>query len=128
MNTASLALCKELYELSGWAETEKHWYIDQEQFEAVRTITEAMKFFDGERIEYRVAPAYDLGYLLRKLPERSISLIKKVRIAGLEYAPSYSFYYKQNSRGRQVSCEADNPEDSAARLCIELFKQGVLQS
>lgn len=94
MNVASLELCKELYELSGWK-------------------TGGDKPTWNGRKGVNSAPAYDLGYLLRKLPYHGV-------ISG-------------QGTFRQASCSgyiasSDTPEDALAQLAIELHKQGVLTS
>jgi len=59
MYVASLELCKELYELSGWDDIEFQWSsIDGKHWEAAVSV-----LFAGA-----TEVAYDLGYLLRKLP------------------------------------------------------------
>lgn len=138
MNVASLELCKDLYELSGWGYTyhafgvgehdltDKQWY----WFEGKRTGSywEAIKAdwydrdpFDGRRptaTTHRMdllAPAYDLGYLLRKLPQVHIS-----------QQPSHwaAWCVSEATANIDTIC-GDTPEDAAAKLAIELFKQGV---
>ena len=61
MNVANLDLCKELYELSGWKATEKYHYIAG-TYTDIDTVAFRGRKYDG-------VPAYDLGYLLRKLPK-----------------------------------------------------------
>jgi hypothetical protein len=57
-------------------------------------------------------PAYDLGYLLRKLPQPySIMAYSTGRLVAVQ---------------GEVTATADTPEDAAAKLAIELFKQGIL--
>lgn len=97
MNVASLELSKELYELSGW-ETDK-WFA----FGAEDEITLA---------EMPDIPQYELGYLLRKLPGDMRWLDYSVRAGKWEMLHDI---------------EANSPEEATAKLCIELFKQGVLK-
>lgn len=100
MNTASLELCRELYELSGWGE-------DGNQPDAWHDIS---------------TPAYDLGYLLRKLPGRT-SIIKLIdNYIAIHDEPSQIF-----NADFGYKFVADTPEDAAAGLAIELLKTGVLQ-
>lgn len=108
MNVASLDLCRELYELSGWgAKT-----IDKSASGDIINSWYQERTENNESIDVTlVAPQYDLGYLLRKLPEEtqvtmnSAGVIIKVK----------SYFHK-----------ADTPEDAACKLAIELFKQKVL--
>lgn len=109
MNVASLPLCKELYELSGW---------------------------DGVTQYHSVAdapdniPAYDLGYLLRKLPN---SL--PFKFYGGNSTNPYTFQLRKNKAywlacypSTELQEAADTPEDAAAKLAIDLFKQGILKT
>jgi hypothetical protein len=113
MNVASRELCEELYELSGWTSQayesggiEKAWrptpLISAENYRLI-TI--------GPNTPEDI-PAYGLGYLLRKLPE-------------------ISMLWQQDGKWHcdledAYMCEAHTPEDAACKLCIELFKQGIL--
>lgn len=100
MNTANLELCKELYALSGWL-TSDH------------------------RAEYVAAPAYDLGYLIRKLPTKLKSRKEKLYLQPCikpENKGRWSIGYVYSGIGNI----ADTPEDALAKLAIELFKKDVL--
>lgn len=134
MTVASLELCKKLYELSGWEDTYENqswWIINGREVEpTVFDPTQRSDYtLSGNR---EVCPAYDLGYLLRKLVANSI--YPEVRyidpdnhtemdlaqwygkwICALVDIPQYQYSY------------ADTPEDAACKLAIELFKQGVLK-
>lgn len=99
MNVASPELCKELYELSSW-ET-GIWL----------TPNGNVVDHDGGFTSDRDFPAYDLGYLLRKLPEE------------------FELYYDEESY--QITCAAchgwsTNPEDAVIDVIIQLFEQCVL--
>lgn len=116
MNVASLELCKELYELSGWKDCEfqysgwngDDWRLEHGQPTMLDTAADSRY---GKQTSY---PAYDLGYLVRKLPART--LIDRFSDAYLAALAVPEFY----------EARADTPEDAAAKLAIELFKQGVL--
>lgn len=129
MNTASLELCKELCEVSNWNDTDKVWRNNNGLATGL-----IVKTANGSRYELSdrilstgndVFSAYNLGYLLRKLKDRE----------GLSI---YRCNHQDNSRNWEADCEmdddpeakwfayADTPEDAAAKLCIELFKQGIL--
>lgn len=135
MNVASLELSKELYELSGWGATGNIYWRDTVSEPTVWFTDHAhndpeLQVFDAEN----KLPAYDLGYLLRKLPDtidldddadRVLTLqpMRGLRGSG-RWDASYDNVDKvQDSR---LDCFSDTPEDSAAMLAIELFKQGVL--
>lgn len=114
MNVASLDLCKELYAVSGWD-------------------SELQDLPDHPDCDPKgpIAPAYDLGYLLRKLPYRT-----KYKDLVLEkvYEDDWRIAYWHDDlphRGVveeevQFACNADTPEDAAASLAISLFKAGIL--
>lgn len=127
MNVASLELCRELYELSGWNRTEYLWvappmddtdYGVKSRYE-LRQLNDAI-YFEGKI--YNSTFAYDLGYLLRKLP-RTIKGNGKLKFhcnqtkQGL-WAIGYAF--------SGIGATEYTLEDAAAKLCIELLKQGIL--
>ena len=61
--TANLELCKELYEVSGWKDTHSsHRPTPSNSHDNYRVIDMAPNIPTD-------IPAYDLGYLLRKLPQ-----------------------------------------------------------
>lgn len=108
MNVANLELCKELKELSGW--------ISGSDFFPVKHSTEDP------------IPAYDLGYLLRKLPsyiklknDRTRFTLRTKPESNQHELPLWQAMY-----GHDFSERADTPEDAAAKLAVELFKQGIL--
>lgn len=146
MNVASLELCRELYELSGWEDTDlfHNWgkrfgTRDVYKRGIPRAVTDFSKVVDfaevgrtrlqGLRTQYvedgyvlddyrekLSCPAYDLGYLLRKLPDfylnRDPDGFYSIELDSLEGS-----HYRQ---------DADTPENAVCKLCIELFKQGIL--
>lgn len=138
MNVASLELCKELYELSGW-KTEMYWVPDvlntnPDTTEPSHTVIEWSKLtsrFNPDRVMQisLSAPAYDLGYLLRRLSDQedlaNLSLHRcehqdGSRNWGIEVTNLHDVF------GDKKFSYADTPEDAAAKLAIELFKQGIL--
>jgi hypothetical protein len=115
MNVASLDLSRELFELSGWDGEYpdlEHWYKELEP--NVYTIGDI--------------PKYNLGYLLRRLPAHSEVLVFH-HDSGVEYV-AMSLRATEGIEDveafSRLMPRADTPEDAVARLCIELFKQGVL--
>jgi len=118
MNVASLELCKELYELSGWDDLDLS--------------------FQPERGN---CPRYDLGYLLRKLPNSTDIDAEEFEEAFDCSAPESFFlawemdtlqhewrvqFQIEDSVLENTMFEADTPEDALCLLIIELFKQGIL--
>ena len=68
MHVASLELSRELYELSGWDDRRAiQYYWHGDDLDHV-TVVDA----EQHEPECAVYPAYDLGYLLRKLPESTV--------------------------------------------------------
>lgn len=110
MNVASLELSEELYELSGWNDTEYDYCRNSDsEWSAWNQSDQHERSYPGFK---RGVPAYDLGHLLRKLPP--YTLIQNVQERWKVYA-----------EGQTIFSET-SPEDAAAELAIELFKQGVL--
>jgi hypothetical protein len=115
MNVASLVLCRELYELSGWDDTDyKYW-----NGEVSNDIDGSVWDWGKNNYKENCSPAYDLGYLLRKLrPCLYLGLHIQARDDGFE------FFIDRAEGG--IGTEPMTPEDAACKLAIELFKQGVL--
>ncbi len=110
MNVASLENSKKLYELSKWTETE---YVHSSD-----TYRAGYDLMLRERANGLVLPAYDAGYLLRKLQHLNVDLYP-IDKGSCWYA---CVQWEENS----TELPADTPEDALAKLAIELFKQGVL--
>jgi hypothetical protein len=116
-----LELCKELYELSGWMVDDYYmgyplvWATDEMSKGLAKHQLVWHEPWRSDPNYKFVAPAYDLGYLLRKLQ-------------GYDCGVYYSNQWQQwiatahdNNQGK-----ADTPENAAAKLAIELFKQNIL--
>lgn len=113
-------LCEELYQLTRWdnfGERPIHGDLVPEIIDGEKT---------GNYKRAIVGYDYDTDYLLRKLPYGST--IRKNTEIGQPGAPKggYSANYRENV-GASTTLSADIPEDAAAKLCIELIKQGVLK-
>lgn len=114
MNVASLELCKELYELSGWSSQITH-----------NEPTPSSSLVD----QVPICPAYDLGYLLRKLPVGS-AIDKASDGFGARRPPVYGSpenVMQPGYKAQQTRFPANTPEDATAKLAIELWKQGMLK-
>ncbi len=116
MHVASLENSKKLYELSGW-DTLVKWVVKDNGLGDLTT--GVIHFSHREYTEVvgtadESCPAYDLGYLLRKLP----GFVDMAHKEGFEWRIAH-----EESSG----IYADTPEDAACKLAIELFNQGVLQ-
>lgn len=109
MNVASLELCKELHELSGWE--------DEDSLEWHYGNNNELWHRDEEMTGF-LCPAYDLGYLLRKLP-----FFTDIAIFPASRGESYA---KAELEQHNLYITADTPENAATKLTIELFKQNIL--
>lgn len=122
MNTANLELCQELYALSGW-DYESQYVHATDNYSDERAKHLLTRGMLGENpydpnLKYKfVAPAYDLGYLIRKLPNKIIV----EHSSNIWWARHDDFTDKGD-----ISINADTPENALAKLAIELFKQGIL--
>lgn len=105
MNVASLELCKELFELGG-----ESWR---------KGLTQYSQDFQPNGVTKNI-PRYDLGYLLRKLPE---NMLCGLLLANDKTMCVLDVSYKREDR---PSIMAKTPEDALCQLAIELFKQGIL--
>lgn len=115
MNVASLELCKELYELSGWVpEGPNEGYYPRG---SNLVYGHKLLINDGD------IPAYNLGYLLRKLPYPEIRL-------GITGRWQAHYGYKTDrftlTFPGAVAGFGNTPEDAVAKLAIELFKAKIL--
>lgn len=146
MNVASLELCKELYELSKdvWkGELACVWYVGHKSSRSDINLTindreggtvyywsdfvEIFHYKEEDAERYEIYPAYDLGYLLRKLPVE-IGVFDTFDYRGrLTVSPGENnWWYASYDYDKQTVKSAHSPEDAAAKLAIELFKDGVL--
>lgn len=143
-HVASLALCRALYEVSGWR-------VDGYPYAGYCTQDDCAGRADGELIyggwceSCSLAvidiPAYGLGCLLRKLP----TTISDFPLDGVheddwifrlwEGSQWHCDYEPQNMGDPQhhdgeiyqkLQYSAKDPEDAVVKAAIELFKQGVL--
>ncbi|NHW45923.1 hypothetical protein HAV21_03295 [Paenarthrobacter sp. MSM-2-10-13] len=139
MNVASLELCKELHELSGWDGYSFDWIEIPTWNPAFPNPAEQVvhnHICDSEHQKW-IAPAYDLGCLLRELPrtyepQRSRHVFHLTVMNGNYFHDNWIADYWSPASGwlnkgnLAKNTEADSPEDAAAKLAIELFKQGIL--
>lgn len=123
MNIASLELCKELYELSSWDETEKmHWKpTPLGNLDSNKGVAEC--------------PAYDLDYLLTKIPHHISGYHLDMWAYPDEDTEGFAFsYYAPLADGGKGAVAKNlpqrgdkNPTNAACKLTIELIKQGVIK-
>lgn len=134
-NVANLELCKELYAVSGWEAD--YWY----DWNHGSPTVEDMKLSESN------IPAYDLGYLLRKLPkwlgDDSYLQIDWSYVGSRDFCMGYMGKddwtilvtskkwhglpdNEPNGRNEEY-VKYMSPESLAAVLSIELFKQHILR-
>lgn len=113
MQVASLELCKTLHELSGWDAR------GEDELDVYLLGTGNLVSSNNEHPD-AICPAYDLGYLLRKLPGVKLEQIDK------DYWNAQQSYNDGTELPDYKTCDAGTPEDAAAKLCVALLKQGVL--
>lgn len=122
-DVASLKLCKELFELSGWDGDEPDrlwWGLVAGGYQAVPC--------DSGDFGYS-APAYTLGYLLRKLPDYVEGIDAKARPTLQHWNGRWAIGFSDGSGLTTTNiphCEEETPEDATAKLAIELIKQKVI--
>ena len=118
MNVARKDLCQTLHELSGWDDTDHHWSKDIDGRDTVITTGASGT----------IIPAYDLGYLLRKLPAGT--RISKEHDASPEHPNETPAHYRacyDTSEHLHFWLGASTPEDAACLLAIELLKSGIMK-
>lgn len=130
-HTASKDLCQELYELSGWDDTGLYWYEEHDYddnpdgrgdfYHEPRIYTQMEIEETGSGGGGKRTQAYDLGYLMRNLPNeiKGIGLSIDFADEGGGWCASYDYM-------AHATAYADTPEDAACKLAIELFKNGIL--
>lgn len=116
MNVASLELCEELFRLSEWGHTSYYWNKDDQYVPGKQWRLQNGKIFPED------VPAYDLGYLLRKLQHNYVQIEYH---SDMKRWSAYSPIEKNPGLSMPF---ADTPEDAACQLAIELFRQGILAS
>lgn len=131
MNVASRILSEELFKISGWGKTPWLYFKSPSRATDWSLITgegywEAVKSHSG--LELNTLPAYDAGFMLRKLP-----LITHHGGLAFGHVKDGTWYFnltltgiRADGRQSSFSSEADTLENALAKLSIELFKQGVL--
>lgn len=120
MQVANLELCKALYVLSGWKDTDYTYYANAGEYTGM--MLHRSECFDKPDN----LPAYDLGYLLSRLP-RSIpapALLKHDQ-QWLTVASSKDGWYARYGMSTTKSY-APTPEDAAVLLAIKLLDLDIL--
>lgn len=110
MNTASLKNCKRLYELSGWEDND----IGSRSYNGVK--------LSNGKVES--ITAYDAGYLLRRLPNGSITTPDMNQHGNSHWAEYCTTYPSESGL---IKTHAGTPEDALCLLAIKLFEEGILK-
>lgn len=113
MNVASLENCKRLYELSGWDDDSLWFYCHGHAMQSTE--------FDTADFHQHY-PAYDAGYLLRKLPHQ----IDGIYDLGLYPGKKYLALYVEPDGLSQYDQVEDTPENALCKLAIKLIEKGIL--
>ena len=139
---ASKELCEKLYKLTNWLPSEYliggwRWCLMRDgSWELLRLHDTEGILGDSEYAEFIKKawfdglPAYDLGYLIRKLPafiqeSRGQYPLRMSRTKADNYF--YRFQYQAPTYGPRHSCIDAEPENAAIKLCIALVEQGVIK-
>lgn len=119
MTVANLQNCRTLYELKPeWDDTYLRHRVGVESGPKIDSSAAILGFGKRDESKIEAYPAYDAGYLLRKLPRYRHKLINLYRIADDEWQAGYST--------QRLYRTADTAEDALCLLAIELIRQGVL--
>lgn len=107
VNVASKELCAKLKKLSGWSDTTFCW-----NGQIIPAFwPEEMRAHDVDSF-----PAYDLGYLLRRLPQGS----------SISRGTDKRYYAECPVPIGEMTLFGSTPEDAACKLVIELLKSKVI--
>ena len=120
MHVASLELCRELFELSGWDDCESHWKYGGQTWHLP---ADTKPIGENDNL-----PLYDLGYLLRKLPKYTLTKFVFAEDKYGEPGWTLGWEYTDGSWKRHQGdiLFVDTPEDALCKLAIELIKQNIL--
>ena len=119
MNTTSLSISKRIAELAPeWNDTHLMWWSKLGAENEPKLLhTGQVTTRDGAK----VAPAYTLGELLRKLPDAGIAKV------GEQYNSWSQSYDKAHFDDYEDAvCSDDTPEDSLGKLAIKLLEEGII--
>ena len=122
MNVASLSLCKDLYQRSGWKGTD--YFYQFIEYSDLSTGYYLINPVLETPLHANAYPAYDLGFLLRRLPRQAWQKDFYLLVSDSEWVAGYD---SKHPTGLPRSAFADTPEDAACKLCVELFKKGILK-
>lgn len=124
-DVAGLSHCEELYKVTGWSQTTCWWNIFKDYDNGLPHIL--ADTYRHQTTDKHV-PAYDLGYLIRRLPDYCVMGDESDEDRGfqLRLDPFGGGWIAEYPFGDWPQAVSDRPEDAVCALAIELFKQGVL--
>lgn len=114
MHVTRVDLCKQLYDLSGWGNAS--WWHECCTDGAYHT---TISLRDERYTQNVYIPAYDLSYLLRRLP--------KVWVMGPIPGAMWMITYNPGLPQREIIIQDESLEDAVCRLAIALFQRGILE-
>lgn len=121
MNVASQTLCNELYELSGWNEVNHYYVQHDDEYD--------LEYSTNMPIDGGIYPAYDIGYLLRKLPNTYYGYYLDLSTTADEtwVAEYFTNDFTPERPMSEYRAEGFTPEDAAAKLAIQLIRAGLVE-
>lgn len=135
MKTTSLELSKKLYGVFGWDGTNCYWYDDKHSDRFVTLAPHHYAVQDLPDNFEKLAPAYDTGFLLDKLP-KFVGDDKVPHLLCLQPNPvgkGWMAFYRHKSispshRLVETShvAEADIPSEALGNLALALKEKGLL--
>lgn len=123
LGAVSRELSQELYEATQWVDTDKWWRYVGALGWAVEFAVSPLPsgFYDHNNF----IPAYDMDYLLQKLPNilkdgHHAAFLIVGATSETSWAASYEKLPDQETYPKEVCGIADTPQDAIAKLAIEL--------
>lgn len=144
--TASPDVCRELHEATGWSGTGQVWNIGRRGTSIVTHYSRGIPRYanNGPVEDYCdisqtadtigrsgvkelvTVPAYDLGFLLRRVPPKVPSGPGEFGLFVLEVDNGGRWFAGYNASFGSPSAVADTPEDAVTALCVVLAHKGLV--
>lgn len=142
---ASKDLCEQLHELTGWDKTHQKWnfgkrrkFVDYYtrgirrgsrtgEIEDYCEVSESPNLLGDGVVETAHVPAYDLGYLLRKVPSSFPSGPGEFGMLSVEFLGVDGWAAGYTSGFSLPYAVADSAEDALATLAIRLVELGKIK-
>jgi hypothetical protein len=129
MMVASLSDCRELFALSGWGDTEWSYYCDEAHDDTpALNLSEPLKVVGGVGYYDHRYPAYDLGYLVRKLPVHYLQKFGNESYVARWVYPAPTREQIELGTHHIIGHSRTSPENALCRLAVNLFEAGVLMA